>query len=180
MQFAPLIKWLGGLTAYSWVNTFRRIILPIYDRMSSVCLQTGGAIVIVGAANTAAKTGAAITYYVANGVLRTIAGGTTLAAYSGTVVNTQFGIFCWFADSGGTVTSAFGGSFATLALAQWPQFPIGKAMLGFSIINPTGTGNFVGGTTQLDDATVVPNAIYVSVTEGFDPYCLIGGQLTNS
>jgi hypothetical protein len=27
-------------------------------------------------------------------------------------------------------------------------------------VHPTGTGNFVGGTTALDDGTVVPNAEY--------------------
>jgi hypothetical protein len=42
-------------------------------------------------------------------------------------------------------------------------------MIGFVIINPTGTGPFVGGTTALDDATVVPNAVFVNVTGAFDP-----------
>lgn len=38
------------------------------------------------------------------------------------------------------------------------------------IINPTGTGDFVGGTTALDDATVVPNAVYLNGNIGpFDP-----------
>jgi hypothetical protein len=35
-------------------------------------------------------------------------------------------------------------------------------MIGFVIVNPTGTGDFVGGTTDLDDATVAPNAVYVN------------------
>jgi len=42
-------------------------------------------------------------------------------------------------------------------------------MIGFAIINPTGTGNFVGGTTPLDDATVVPNAVYIDTPYPLDP-----------
>ena len=41
------------------------------------------------------------------------------------------------------------------------------------IINPTGTGNFVGNTTALDDVTVVPNAVYVNTIGAFDPTVLI-------
>jgi hypothetical protein len=49
-----------------------------------------------------------------------------------------------------------------------PTVPVGKAQLGFVIINPTGTGPFVGGTTPLGDATVVPNAAYVNTIGPFD------------
>jgi hypothetical protein len=63
---------------------------------------------------------------------------------------------------------------ATLAAVKFPQFPNDKALIGFVIIHPTGTGNFVGGTTALDDATVVPNAVYQNSTAGFDPYVLVG------
>jgi hypothetical protein len=97
-----------------------------------------------------------------------------MPALSGTVVNATFNVFCFFVDSGGTVTSAMGTAGASLAAVQFPQFPVKKTMIGFVIINPTGTGNFVGGTTALDDATVVPNAVYVSPSGGFDPACTIG------
>lgn len=43
------------------------------------------------------------------------------------------------------------------------------AVFGYVIINPTGTGNFVGGTTALDDGTVVPNAVYVNTPFPFLP-----------
>ena len=33
-----------------------------------------------------------------------------------------------------------------------------------------GTGNFVGGTTALDDATVIPTAVYVNTPCVFAPY----------
>lgn len=42
-------------------------------------------------------------------------------------------------------------------------------VVGVVIINPTGTGNFVGGTTPPDDSTVVPNAVYVNTVGEFFP-----------
>src|ERR1051325_11042478 len=65
-------------------------------------------------------------------------------------------------DSAGTVTATMGTEASTLAGVTMPALPDGSAMIGFVIVNPTGTGNFVGGTTDLDDATVVPNAVYVN------------------
>jgi hypothetical protein len=97
-----------------------------------------------------------------------------MPALSGTVVNGTFNVFCFFIDSAGTVTSAMGTAGATLATVVFPQKPQKKALVGLLIVNPTGTGNFVGGSTALDDATVVPTVAYVSAQGAFDPYCLIG------
>ena len=58
---------------------------------------------------------------------------------------------------------------STLAGVTFPTLPDGEAMIGFAIVNPTGTGDFVGGTTELDDATVVPNAVYVNTPYPFLP-----------
>ena len=46
----------------------------------------------------------------------------------------------------------------------------GSAVIGFHHREPDGTGgDFVGGTTELDDATVVPNAVYVNTRYSFLP-----------
>ena len=50
---------------------------------------------------------------------------------------------------------------ATLGAVVFPTTADGEA-LAVRHRNPTGTGNFVGGTSALDDATVVPNAVYVN------------------
>ena len=76
-------------------------------------------------------------------------------------------------DSAGTLTSAMGTEGATLAAVVMPPLPEKKACIGFVIINPTGTGNFVGGTTPLDDATVAPGALYVNTIGPFDPTVLV-------
>jgi hypothetical protein len=48
----------------------------------------------------------------------------------------------------------------TLAGVVFPTTPDGEVPFGVVLINPTGTGDFVGGTTALDDGTVAPNAVY--------------------
>lgn len=85
-----------------------------------------------------------------------------MAALAGTVTNAKFNVFAFYVDAAGTLTSAMGTEGATLTAVVFPTVATTKAVIGFVIINPTGTGNFVGGTTALDDATVVPNAVYVN------------------
>ena len=152
----------------------RSVLAPMVDRVSSQVLQTGGAIVIKAGGSTLAKTGASATHVSVAGKLVKIAESTDLAALSGTVTNAKFNVYCWFIDAAGTLTSAMGTEGATRAAIVFPAFPVNKALVGFVIINPTGTGNFVGGTTALDDGTVTPNAEYVTVTGAFDPTVLIG------
>jgi hypothetical protein len=168
-----LYRWMEAIVPNSTARQVRAVLEPVYDRMSSVALTSSG-LVIHGAGSALAKTGASATYLVANGVLQKIAASTDMPALVGTVTHAKFNVYCFFIDSAGTVTSAMGTEGAALGNIAFPQFPQKKALVGFIIINPTGTGNFVGGTTALDDATVVPNAVFISATEGFDPYVLIG------
>ena len=133
----------------------------VSDALLSQSLMSAG-LVIKGVGNTLAKTGGSAWYGYVNGVLVTKAAATDMAALSGTVTNAKFNVFCFFVDSGGTLSSVMGTEGASLATIQFPTRPANKTLIGFVIINPTGTGNFVGGTTALDDATVVPNAVYVN------------------
>lgn len=97
------------------------------------------------------------------------AANTDMAALSGTVVNATHNVFAFFIDGAGTLTSAMGVAGASLAAVKFPPVPVGKACIGYTHINPTGTGDFVGGTTPIDDATVVPNAIHNDIVGPFDP-----------
>lgn len=81
---------------------------------------------------------------------------------SGTVTNAKFNVYVLSMTAAGVVSAAMGTEAATLAGVVFPTLADGSAMIGFVIVNPTGTGNFVGGTTDLDDGTVVPNAVYVN------------------
>lgn len=88
---------------------------------------------------------------------------------SGTVTANTFNVFVISIDSAGTATATMGTEGASLSAVVFPEIPDGSAVIGFVIVNPTGTGNFVGGTTELDDGTVVPNAVYVNTTYPFLP-----------
>lgn len=81
---------------------------------------------------------------------------------AGSVTNAKYNVFVLSINAAGTVAAAMGTEAATLAAVTFPTLADGSAMIGFVIVNPTGTGSFVGGTTDLDDATVVPNAVYVN------------------
>jgi hypothetical protein len=128
---------------------------------AGLVIKAGGGVLV--------KTGGTACQAICAGVLRSIGAATDMAAFSGTVTNAKFNVYCFFIDSAGVLTSAMGTEGATLAAVIFPPMPANKACIGFTIINPTGTGNFVGNTTALDDGTVVPNAVHVSVQGGFDP-----------
>lgn len=173
-------------TMQRWVEAVRdtrvkfnltRLLYPLFDRYSSCAVSTAG-LVIHGSASTKAKTGTAPFYGFASGVPVTIAASTDMPALVGTVVNATFNVFVFFIDSGSTVTVAMGTAGSTYAKVVFPQLPEGKAVVGFIVINPTGTGNFVGGTTALDDGTVVPNTAYASPTGAWDMAAVTGLALT--
>jgi len=170
-----LIRWIENARDAVTQNILRTITTPLFDRQSSRMLSSAGLVIKAGA-SALAKTGSAATKYLANGVYGNIAASTDMAALAGTVAADAFNVYCFFVDSAGTLTSAMGTAGATRAAVKFPQLPQGKALIGFIEINPTGTGDFVGGTTALDDATVVPNAFYVNCVSGFDPACIVGGN----
>lgn len=107
-----------------------------------------------------------------NGVLLSIAANTDMAALAGTVTNAKFNVFVFSTKSDGTLSTQMGTEAATLGAIVFPTIPADSAVIGFIIVNPTGTGNFVGGTTALDDATVVPNAVYVNTPFPWNPNAL--------
>ena len=168
-----LVRWLGGLADLRDKELIQACLSPLFDRQTSLCISSAGLAIKAGG-SAIVKTGASATILMANGRLQSIAASTDMPALSGTVTNAKFNVYCFFQDGGGTRTTLMGTEGATLAAVKFPQAPLGKALIGFVIINPTGTGNFVGGTTALDDGTVTPNAVYVNAQAGFDPNCLTG------
>lgn len=170
-------RWLEPVRDLASQFALSRLLYPLFDRESSTMLTSAG---LEQDASTASivDTGGSACYYFANGVYGQIAANTDMAALVGTVANGTINVFCFFVDSAGALTSAMGTAGATRAAVVFPQFPEGKALIGFVEIRPTGTGSFVGGTTALNDGTVVPNAAYINGTSGFDPYVLTGLSAT--
>lgn len=168
-----LIQQLSAIPNMLGQIALRRITQALWDRHTSRPLNTAGLVIKAGG-SALAKSGAADCYLLANGILQKITAATDMPALVGTVTNATFNVFCFFIDSAGVKTSQIGIQGTTLAKVKFPQLPQKKALIGFIIINPTGTGDFVGGTTALDDGTVVPTAAFISPTAGFDPYAVLG------
>lgn len=131
-------------------------------------MYTSAGLVIKAGGSALAKAGSACRGIV-KGVPVLIAANTDMAALSGTVTNATFNVYAFDIDAAGTLTTTMGTAGATYAAVVHPKKKREQTRIGFVVINPTGTGNFVGGTTPLDDATVVPNAVYVNLTGAYDP-----------
>lgn len=136
------------------------------------CTHTSGALAIKTGGSALAKT--ASTWVGTVGGQLVSKAASDMAALSGTVTNTKFNVFVFFIDQSGTLSTVMGTEAATSTGIKFPERPSLTAMIGYVIINPTGTGNFVGGTTALDDAvTVIPNAVYVNTVGVSDPTIML-------
>ena len=146
-------------------QNLRDVLESLQTNACDFVLNTGG-LAIKSATSALAKTVNTI-YAKINGALvkKTAA---DMAALSGTVTNAKFNVFVFTMNASGTLTTTMGTEGATIGAVVFPAVPASQVVIGFVIINPTGTGNFVGGTTNLDDATVVPNAVYVDTPYPFN------------
>lgn len=147
------------------------ILTKIQSALSDVCLSTAGLAIGTGSKKkvkivTACKA-------VINGAIKGVAANTE-CALAGTVTNAKFNVFAIYATDTDTVAASMGVEAAALAGVTLPTIPANAAVLGLLIVNPTGTGNFVGGAsgTDLDDGTVVPNAVYINTPYPFNPNTL--------
>lgn len=100
------------------------------------------------------------TYALVDGVL--VKKTSAEVALAGTVTNAKFNVFVITVKADGTLVARMGTEGATIGAVVFPTVPKTESILGFVIINPTGTGNFVGATTDLDDGTVAPGAVYIN------------------
>lgn len=144
-----------------------RILTAIYLSLNSVCLTSAGLVIKAGG-GVLVKTGAAATTLSSEGILLSIAAATDMPALVGTVVNATFNVFVFSTDKAGTRTTTMGTAAATLAGVIFPNLLDTATVIGFIVVNPTGTGNFVGGSIALDDVTVVPNVVYNNTVGAFD------------
>lgn len=163
-----LTQRLAGFSDKAAAYALQILFEPIFDRFKSCALSSAGLVIKAGG-SALVKTGSAITHYVANGIKGRIAASTDMPALIGTVTNAKFNVFIFTVDSGGTVRVQMGTEGGAEAQVKWPELDQKRAIVGMIVVNPTGTGNFVGGTTALDDATVVPNVQYISPIGMFDP-----------
>lgn len=141
----------------------------LFDKLQRSVVQKTcvyGALAIHGSASLVAKTVNTV-YFMLDGQLYSKA-ASDMPTLAGTVVNATFNVFVFTVNAAGTLAALMGTAGATLGAVVFPTIPDETVSLGFIIVNPTGTGNFVGGTTALDDATVVPNVVYVNSDLAFN------------
>lgn len=161
-------NFLAGVASTLDRRAIRVPLNAIGDRMSSQTLNTAALRILGGSASPIVQTNAAA-LIIANAKLVKLATATSLPALSGSVANGTFNVFIFTIDQAGNLFTQMGQASTSLLGVIFPQMTQGRAMLGFVVINPTGTGAFVGGTTALDDATVVPNAVFANTLGAFDP-----------
>jgi len=157
-----ITQHLAGLAGETQAKAVRVPMKAIGSRMNSLATSTAGLVIKAGG-GTLAKTGAVAFQGIANGTPVTIAASTDMPALVGSITAGSFNIFCFFIDSASVVTVAMGTEGITLAKVKFPNFPEGKALVGYLIV--TYASAFVGGTTPLDTATTN----YVSPVGAIDP-----------
>jgi hypothetical protein len=137
----------------------------IQRALTNRCIVTG-ALAIHGASSAVAKIVNTV-YYMIDGTYYSKTAADT-SALVGTVTNAKFNVFVFTLNAAGTFHTYMGTEGAAVSNVVFPTIPDGEVSVGWVIVNPTGTGNFVGGTTALDDGTVVPTAVYQNSGDGFN------------
>ncbi|MDD5726284.1 MAG: hypothetical protein PHC53_02630 [Patescibacteria group bacterium] len=145
------------------------ILTKLQTHMADALLVSGA--LAIGTTKTKVNVAAAM-YALIDGALVTKAITNDAFTLAGTVTNAKFNVFVLTLKADGTCTARMGTEAATLGAVVLPAIPAGEVVVGLLIVNPTGTGNFVGGTTNLDDGTVVPNAVYINTARPFNPNVL--------
>lgn len=165
-------QYIAGMGSELDRRAVRTPLRAIGDRVSTQVLNTAALRILGGSASTTVQTNAAA-LAIANAKLVKLATATSLPALSGAVLNGTFNVFVFTIDQNGNLGTKMGQAANSLSGVIFPQTIEGQAILGFVVINPTGTGSFVGGTTAIDDATVVPNAVFANTLGAFDPTILL-------
>lgn len=80
------------------------------------------------------------------------------------VTNALYNICLLAVDDAGNDQIGIGTEAALLANVVLADTPADSCVIAMVEVNPTGAGNFVGGTSDLDDAGIVPNAVYTDLS----------------
>lgn len=172
-----LKNWLAQVSDTAARYALLLILTPMLNRSRSCMLNSAGLVIKTGS-SALAKTGASVCHYIAEGVKGRIAAGTDMPALVGSVTTAMFNVFVFSVDKAGTLSVQMGVEGATEAAIKFPPLDQRKAVVGMLIINPTAGATFVGGTTALDEASLVtPNTAYISPIGPFDPKVLTGAAI---
>ncbi len=150
-------------------TALRNILVKIQKSLNRVTANTGG-LAIKAATSPTVKTVNAVNYHV-DGQSGTLAAA-DMAALAGTVATTKFGAWLFVVDAAGTQTTvavglAYASAAAALVAIQAAYADStdalgvqSKALIGYVIVQNATGSDFVGGTTNLDTASIT--ATYVN------------------
>lgn len=153
MLFEKLKQRLRSLKDATMAFEFTRLFSPVWERFRT-CAHSSAGLVIKTTSSALVKTGASVFHYTVKGKKARIAAATDMPALVGTVTNAKFNVFVFSVDESGTTYVQMGTEGATEAAITWPKLNAERCLIGYIVVNPAGTGNFVGGTTALDSGTV--------------------------
>lgn len=167
-----LSQLMGALPDKGSATLLYRALEGVYDRLSCQTLSTPG-LAVKADGSLLVKAGTAFRAIV-DGKLVYKAANTDMPVLSGTVNIAQFNVFCFFIDSGGTMTSAMGREGADIASIVFPPIPKKKAMIGFIILEGGAANAFIGndatsGVLGTTVTTYANSCIYVNTVGAFDP-----------
>jgi hypothetical protein len=162
-----LSQWLNQVPDSRTEKALRPLLTAILAAFGSAVITA--TTIAIATTTTAVRSSTTTCRYTVNGRTVLKAATDNLWTLAGTVVNGTFNVFVLYLDAAGNAAARMGQAGATLAAVKYPETPEGFCAVGMVTINPTGTGNFVGGTTPLGDVTVAPGAIYVPITGPFIP-----------
>ena len=166
MTFENLSRRVNQMSNKSDARNLYLMLEKVYKRMGNVALQHANLTI----ATTKPKLKSQADYYALIGgvlVKKATTDNLITLTTASNCTNAKFNVTVFTISSAGTITNRAGTEGATLAAVTWPTLPADEPIFGILIVNPTGTGNFTGGTTDLDDATVVPNAVYLNPLSAF-------------
>lgn len=168
MYFENLIQRLKDCGARHVEYALYKLLRPILAKFQNVPLNNTYTLAIKAGGSPTVKNSGTI-HAMSNGRVYYVANNTDMPALSGTVTNGSRNVFV-FSSKEGTLYTHMGTEGSSIQDVVFPKISADHTIIGYIVVYPTGTGNFVGGTTPLDDATVVPNTLYVVTTTMFEPH----------
>ena len=160
---AGLLNRLNEVAPATWSAQLGNLLNGLMTAHNAMSFTPGGTTIATTA--TSVKTVNALMYSI-GGFAYTKAATDNFWAI-GTGLNTTNGNWngCWLGiNAAGSAVLQYGTQATTQAGIVMPTPAATTCVVAYLTVNPTGTGNFVGGTTPLNDGTVVPNAAYYDLT----------------
>ena len=112
---------------------------------------------------TKVKTTAGVTYYIGTTQYTKVITDNLWDLTGFNCTHGNFNRAYLYLDTAGTASIGIGTQGANAGAVVMPTIDQTKDLVGTVQVNPTGAGNFTGGTTTLNDAGVVPNATFVNI-----------------